>query len=52
MNRDLNEPIPELKLQEDFQFSYWKTETSDEERDYLDVEAEIWPDTPLGLKVI
>lgn len=49
MNRDLNEPIPELKLQEEFQFSYWKMESSREERDYLDVEAEIWPDTPLGL---
>lgn len=49
MNRDLNEPIPELKPQEGFQFSYWKMETSREERDYLDVEAEIWPDTPLGL---
>ena len=49
MNRDLNEPIPELKLQEELQFSYWKMETSDEERDYLNVEAEIWPDTPLGL---
>lgn len=49
MNRDLNEPIPELKLQEDFQFSYWKMETSDEERDYLNIEAEIWPNTPLGI---
>ncbi|WP_028544385.1 GNAT family N-acetyltransferase [Paenibacillus taiwanensis] len=49
MKRDLNEPITELKLQEDFQFSHWKMETSDEERDYLHVEAEIWPDTPLGL---
>lgn len=49
MNRDLNEPIPELKLQEEFQFSYWKMESYGEERDYLDVEAEIWPDTPLGL---
>ncbi|MDH5163218.1 GNAT family N-acetyltransferase [Heyndrickxia oleronia] len=49
MNRDLNEPIPELKLQEEFQFSYWKMESSREERDYLNVEAEIWPDTPLGL---
>lgn len=49
MNRDLNEPIPELKLQEEFQFSYWKMETSREVRDYLDVEAEVWPDTPLGL---
>lgn len=49
MKKDLNEPIPELKLQEDFQFSYWKMETSDEERDYLNIEAEIWPDTPLGI---
>jgi ribosomal protein S18 acetylase RimI-like enzyme len=49
MQRDLNEPIPELKLQEEFQFSYWKMETPDEEREYLDIEAEIWPDTPLGL---
>ncbi|WP_366290939.1 GNAT family N-acetyltransferase [Paenibacillus sp. AN1007] len=49
MKRDLNEPIPELTLQEDFQFSYWKMETSDEERDYLNIEAEIWPDTPLGI---
>lgn len=49
MNRDLNEPISELKLQEGFQYSYWKMETSSEEKDYLDIEAEIWPDTPLGL---
>ncbi|WP_230873666.1 GNAT family N-acetyltransferase [Paenibacillus woosongensis] len=49
MNRDLNEPIPELKLQEEFQFSFWKMETSDEEKDYLDIDAEIWPDTPIGL---
>ncbi|MFD0589945.1 GNAT family N-acetyltransferase [Paenibacillus sp. GCM10027627] len=48
MNRDLNEPISELKLQEEFQLSYWKMESSQEERDYLAVEAEIWPDTPLG----
>jgi len=49
MNRDLKEPIAELKLQDDLQFSHWKMETSNEERDYLHVEAEIWPDTPLGL---
>lgn len=49
MNRDLNSPILELKLQEEFQFSYWKMETTNEEKDYLDIEAEIWPDTPLGL---
>lgn len=48
MKRDLNEPIAELKLSDEFQFSHWKMETSEEERQYLDVEAEIWPDTPLG----
>ncbi|WP_223556419.1 MULTISPECIES: GNAT family N-acetyltransferase [Lysinibacillus] len=49
MNRDLTEPILELKLQEELQFSHWSMETSSEERDYLDIEAEIWPDAPLGL---
>jgi len=49
MNRDLTEPVLELKLQEEFQFSHWSMETSSEERDYLDIEAEIWPDAPLGL---
>lgn len=27
----------------------WKMETPREEKDYLVIEAEIWPDTPLGL---
>ena len=49
MNRDLNVLIPELKLQEEFHYSKWKMETSQEETDYLNIEAEIWPDTPLGL---
>jgi len=48
MNRDLTEPVVELKLQEEFQFSHWHMETSSEERDYLNIEAEIWPDAPLG----
>ncbi|WP_238322881.1 GNAT family N-acetyltransferase [Gorillibacterium massiliense] len=43
MSRDLNKPIPELILQEGFQFSHWKMESSREEREYLDIEAEIWP---------
>lgn len=46
--RDLNEPIPEVKLQEEYLFSYWKMETAGEERDYLEVEVEIWPDTIVG----
>ncbi|MBI6863680.1 GNAT family N-acetyltransferase [Lysinibacillus sphaericus] len=49
MNRDLTEPVVELKLQGEFQFSHWSMETSSEERDYLNIEAEIWPDAPLGL---
>lgn len=49
MNRDLTEPVLELKLHEEFQFSHWSMETSSEERDYLNIEAEIWPDAPLGL---
>ncbi|XKO57477.1 GNAT family N-acetyltransferase [Lysinibacillus fusiformis] len=49
MNRDLTEPVVELKLQEEFQFSHWSMETSSEERDYLNIETEIWPDAPLGL---
>lgn len=35
-------------LAEQFQYSYWSMETSDEEREYLDIDAEIWPDTPIG----
>nr|WP_260987023.1 GNAT family N-acetyltransferase [Paenibacillus terrae] len=49
MNRNLAEPIPELGLQDGYHFAYWKMETPSEEQQYLDVEAEIWPDTPLGL---
>lgn len=49
MNRDLNEPIPEIELQKEFQFSHWSMATSSEEKDYLDIEAEIWPNAPLGL---
>lgn len=48
MKRDLLEPIPVLTLDEGFDFSYWKMESSGEEKDYLNVEATIWPDAPLG----
>ncbi|MGG4440405.1 GNAT family N-acetyltransferase [Brevibacillus fortis] len=50
MKRDLLEPIPVLTLDEDFDFSYWKMESPEEEKDYLNVEATIWPDAPLGLE--
>lgn len=50
MSRNLNDPIPELSLHPDFDCSLWKMETSLEVKEYLDIEAEIWPDTPLGLE--
>lgn len=50
MSRDLSEPIPHLTLQEEFHFSHWKMDTPHEEKNYLNIEAEIWPDTPLGLE--
>jgi hypothetical protein len=43
---------PELKLQEEFQFSYWKMETSSEEEDYLDTEVEIWPEAYLYMSLL
>jgi ribosomal protein S18 acetylase RimI-like enzyme len=49
MVRNLNEDIPTLPLREGFTFSLWQMETAEEEQDYLRIEAEIWPDTPLGL---
>ncbi|NRS49644.1 N-acetyltransferase [Brevibacillus sp. HB2.2] len=50
MKRDLLEPVPVLTLDEDFDFSFWKMERPEEEKDYLNVEATIWPDAPLGLE--
>lgn len=49
MTRDLNQPIPELTLSEKFEFSYWNMNTSSEEKEYLEIDTEIWPDAPLGL---
>ncbi|WP_435921944.1 GNAT family N-acetyltransferase [Paenibacillus sp. DYY-L-2] len=48
MDRDLEETIPEMKLPDGFHLSHWKMESALEEREYLSLEAEIWPDTPLG----
>ncbi|WP_369901292.1 GNAT family N-acetyltransferase [Bacillus manliponensis] len=50
MSRDLSEPIPHFTLQKGVHFSHWKMESSCEEQDYLTIESEIWPDTPLGLE--
>lgn len=48
MNHTLNEALPDLTLNKGFTFSTWKMETPEEEDHYLELEAEVWPDTPLG----
>ncbi|MCA1294343.1 GNAT family N-acetyltransferase [Paenibacillus sp. alder61] len=50
MSRDLHEPIPEPAPVPEFDYSCWRMESAREEREYLQIEAEIWPDTPLGLE--
>lgn len=48
MSRDLHEPILEPAPIPEFDYSGWRMESAREEREYLQIEAEIWPDTPLG----
>lgn len=50
MERNLNDPIPTLQLSEDLHFMHWKMGTPSEESEYLELEAEVWPDTPLGIE--
>lgn len=50
MKRDLNNPIEQAELHNhNLQWEYWDMSSSEEEKEYLEVEAEIWPDTALGL---
>lgn len=50
MRRDLKDPISVLPLRNEFQLRHWKMESSYEESEYLELDAEVWPDTPLGLE--
>ncbi|OAB36955.1 acetyltransferase [Paenibacillus macquariensis subsp. defensor] len=50
MRRDLNQSIPELLISDDLPFKHWTMDSSQEENEYLELEAAIWPDTPLGLE--
>lgn len=52
MARDLTQPILELKLSEEFEFSYWNMNTPSEEKEYLEIDTEIWPEAPLGLTAL
>ncbi|MBD3920944.1 GNAT family N-acetyltransferase [Paenibacillus sp. PR3] len=49
MQHELTEPIPSITLEEGFDFAPWDMATAEEEEEYLAVDAEIWPDKPLGL---
>ncbi|MWC31221.1 GNAT family N-acetyltransferase [Paenibacillus sp. MMS18-CY102] len=50
MKRDLNEPIADLALHESFRFSHWMMDTPEEEREYLELDAEIWTSAPIGIE--
>ena len=52
MTRDLTHPVQELKLSEEFEFSYWNINTLSEEQEYLEIDTEIWPNAPLGLTAL
>ncbi|ETT60154.1 GNAT family N-acetyltransferase [Paenibacillus sp. FSL H8-0457] len=50
MKRSLEEPIPALPLDDRYQNRLWRIESAEEEVEYLKLEAEIWPEAPLGLE--
>ncbi|MFJ5772099.1 GNAT family N-acetyltransferase [Psychrobacillus sp. NPDC093180] len=49
MNRDLKKLIEPANLVPDLQWEYWKMSRLEEEKEYLEIESEIWPDAVLGL---
>ncbi|KTD86896.1 acetyltransferase [Paenibacillus etheri] len=48
MNHNLNDTFSVPELNKAFEFATWMMETSQEEDHYLELEAEVWPETPLG----
>ncbi|MEC0089479.1 GNAT family N-acetyltransferase [Paenibacillus macquariensis] len=50
MERDLKQPILEVQLSEGLQCTPWAMDSSQEEFEYLQLDAEIWPDTPIGME--
>jgi ribosomal protein S18 acetylase RimI-like enzyme len=48
MNHNLNDTFSVPELNERFEFATWMMETPQEEQLYLELEAEVWPETPLG----
>lgn len=50
MQRDLNKNISTIEMIYPYQFRHWDLTTEIERKDYLRVEAEIWPAAPLKLE--
>ncbi|MEN2767916.1 GNAT family N-acetyltransferase [Ornithinibacillus xuwenensis] len=49
MKRDLHQPVQDVALAHgNLIWDFWKMETVEEEKEYLAVECEIWPDAALG----
>nr|WP_059050725.1 GNAT family N-acetyltransferase [Paenibacillus senegalimassiliensis] len=48
MSRSLKEAIPTAAIPNGLSYSPWSMGTPEEESIYLNIEAEVWPDTPLG----
>jgi GNAT superfamily N-acetyltransferase len=48
MNHNLKDTSSVPELNKRFESATWMMETSQEEDHYLELEAEVWPDTPLG----
>jgi ribosomal protein S18 acetylase RimI-like enzyme len=48
MNHSLNDNLPAPTLSEEMNFVTWMMETPQDEDHYLKLEAEVWPEEPLG----
>lgn len=48
MTHNLNDTYSVPQLDKKFEFATWMMKTSQEEDHYLELEAEVWPETPLG----
>jgi ribosomal protein S18 acetylase RimI-like enzyme len=50
LHRDLKEPVPAAALEEGLESVFVPMDSQEEREAYLELEAEIWPDTPLGME--
>lgn len=50
MKRSLEEPLLALPLDNRYRYRLWKMVSAEEEEMYLKLEAEVWPEAPLGLE--